>query len=158
MRLHVVPLSLKEANDLVQRLHRHHKPVPGSKFAIGAMNAQLVGAAICGRPVARMTDHRKVIEVVRLVTDGTKNACSLLYAACARIAEAMGYERIQTFILENEPGTSLRASGWTFDGMTGGGSWSRPSRTRQDDQPRVCKQRWVKCFNREAERGKGGGG
>src|SRR4051812_40014079 len=107
--MRVKPLTLKQANELVAELHRHHKPVVGHRFSIGIEDDDgvLHGAAICGRPVARMTDQNRVLEVTRLVTDGTKNGCSMLYAASARTAQAMGFDRIQTFILESEPGTSL---------------------------------------------------
>lgn len=59
----------------------------------------------------------------------------------------MGFERIQTYILENELGTSLKASGWRFDGMTAGGDWNNSKAnagTRRTDQPQGPKQRWVK--------------
>jgi len=43
-------------------------------------NGILHGACIIGRPVARLAgEPRKVLEVTRLVTDGTYNACSMLY-------------------------------------------------------------------------------
>ena len=148
MRLHIFPITLKEANALITCWHRHHKPVPGAKFAVGVKNEHVRGAAICGRPVARMTDPHTTLEVMRLVTDGTPNACSILYAACARIAETMGYRKIQTFILATEPGTSVRAAGWQCEGLCGGGSWSRPSRCRLDEHPLGPKQKWSKLFNR----------
>jgi hypothetical protein len=86
-----------------------------------------------------------VAEVTRLVTDGTKNACSILYASAARACKAMGYEYIQTYILEDELGTSLKASGWRFDGMTAGGQWTgTDGKARRTDQPTCPKQRWVK--------------
>jgi hypothetical protein len=92
-----------------------------------------------------------VAEVTRLVTDGTPNACSMLYGAAARAADAMGFDRIQTFILEDEPGTSLKAAGWTFEGMTEGGDWNRPSRGgRRVDQPMIRKQRWCRWFGDNA--------
>ena len=70
-----------------------------------------IATGFLGIPVgAAMTE--RVLEVTRLVTDGTANACSLLYAAAARVGKELGYERIQTFILATEPGTSLRAAGW----------------------------------------------
>lgn len=120
--LRVIPLTLAEANAAVARWHRHHKKVVGHRFSIGAMVAeQLVGAAIVGRLVARMTEQYRVAEVTRLVTDGTKNACSLLYSAAARAAEAMGFDSIQTFILASEPGTSLLAAGWVRVAESGGG-------------------------------------
>ena len=146
--LTVVPLSLKEGNAFVTAYHRHHKPTQGHKFSIGVtFGGTLVGVAIAGRPVARGYDFHKVLEVTRLATDGTPNACSILYAHCARIAQAMGYERIQSYILEDEPGTSLKASGWTFDGMTAGGDWNNSKAnkgTRRVDQPQGRKQRWIR--------------
>ena len=112
MKSRIVPLELKQLNALVATLHRHHKPVQGHRFSIGVeIEGKVVGGASVGRPTARMTDQSKVLEVTRLVTDGTKNACSCLYAAAARIGKELGYERIQTFILETEPGISLREIG-----------------------------------------------
>ena len=121
----------------------------GHKVAVGAQNGEqhLIGCVILGRPVARPLDYRKIIEVTRLVTDGTPHACSFLYGAAARLAKAMGYEHIQTYILEAEPGTSLKASGWSFEAMTDGGSWNHGWRKgRCDDQPQCCKQRWGKSL------------
>lgn len=151
MSLRIVPLTLKQANALIEKLHRHHKPVVGHRFSIGCVDdaaGALVGACVVGRPVARMTSAYDIAEVTRLVTDGTPNACSILYAAAARSAKAMGFERIQTFILDSEIGTSLKASGWTQDGVSGGGSWNSPSRWgRREDQPQDRKQRWVRVLN-----------
>ena len=144
----IVPLSLKEANKFVLDYHRHHKPVQGHKFSIGVIDndGKLVGAAIVGRPVARMIDAKKVLEVTRLVTDGSKNACSMLYSAAARVAKELGYEKIQTYILEDEPGISLKASGWNFEtNTTKNHSWNNRS-DRRSDQPGGIKQRWAKIF------------
>jgi hypothetical protein len=35
-RLHIVPLTLKQANEMVADLHRHHKPVVGHRFSLAA--------------------------------------------------------------------------------------------------------------------------
>lgn len=147
--LKVVPLTLKQANECVAALHRHHKPVVGHRFSVGAeLNSVLVGAAIVGRPVARKINQYRVAEVTRLVTDGTPNACSLLYSACARAAKAMGFEYIQTYILQSEPGTSLKASGWHLDGTTPGGDWNCDARKgRRTDQPQEPKLRWKRVLN-----------
>ena len=144
--MHLVHLELTEANGLVALWHRHHKPVQGHRFSIGAMHeGEIVGAAIVGRPVSREIDQHTVVEVTRLVTDGMPHACSFLYAACARAALALGYTKIQTYILESEPGTSLKAAGWTFETLTDGGDWNHSWRTgRRTDQPMVRKQRWAK--------------
>jgi hypothetical protein len=148
----VVPLTLKQANEVVSRLHRHHKPVVGHRFSIGVeTDGRLAGACIVGRPVARAVDPYRVFEVTRLVTDGTKNACSILYAAAARAADAMGADKIQTYILASEPGTSLRASGWEPEAVTSGRDWNCPSRKgRRTDQPMEDKTRWAKVFRRAA--------
>lgn len=148
MGLRVRPLTLKELNGYVEAHHRHHKRIQGHRFSLGAeLDGELVGACSVGRPVARGCDWRKVAEVTRLVTNGTKNACSILYAAAARACHAMGFDIIQTYVLEDEPGTSLRASGWSFDGMTSGGQWTHTSGLRRTDQPTCPKQRWVKQLN-----------
>lgn len=86
--LELTPVSLKEANAFVAQRHRHHRPVTGHKFSIGcAVNGKLTGVAIVGRPVSRYLDNGLILEVNRLCTDGTKNACSFLYAAAWRAAE-----------------------------------------------------------------------
>ena len=119
----IVPISHQEANALVTKWHRHHKPIRVAKFSIGCeANGELVGAAICMRPASRALDTGKTLEVCRLVTNGTVNACSLLYAACARIAKEMGYEKIQTYILETENGHSLKGAGWILEATDCGGT------------------------------------
>lgn len=154
MSLRIVPLTLKQANELISKLHRHHKPVVGHRFSIGLVqnvagnvSDSLVGAAIIGRPVARAIEQYSVAEVTRLVTDGTPNACSKLYSAAARICREMGFKKIQTYILDTEPGTSLIASGWKHEIDTSGGDWNHSWRKgRRVDQPMCKKQRWGHTF------------
>lgn len=146
MRLMVERIGLDEANAFVERLHRHHTPVVGHLFSIGAstVDGDIVGVAIVGRPVSRMRDDGQTAEVTRLCTDGTKNACSFLYGACARAAFALGFKRIGTYILASEPGTSLSAAGWRLIGEAGGGSWSRQDRPRVDKHPTQTKMLFEK--------------
>ena len=135
-KLELVPLELAEANAFVAQHHRHHIPVVGHKHSMGASLAgRIVGCVIIGRPVSRMRDDGMTLEVARLCTDGTRNACSFLYGAAARWAFAGGYTRIGTYILASEPGTSLTAANWRCLGERGGGSWSVPSRPRVDKHP-----------------------
>jgi hypothetical protein len=146
-RLHVRPLTLKQANELVSSWHRHHKPAQGHRFSIGVYDeaGTCHGAAIVGRPVARNCDPYLTAEVVRLVTDGTKNACSCLYSAAARAAEAMGFLKIQTYILAEEPGTSLAACAWVREADTSGGQWKHTDgKPRRTDQPTGPKTRWAR--------------
>lgn len=99
--LEICPVSLKEANAFVAENHRHHKPVTGHKFSIACADGEkIVGVAIVGRPVSRHLDDGWTLEVNRLCTDGTRNACSMLYAAAWRAARAMGYHKLITYILD----------------------------------------------------------
>ena len=119
--IRLVPTTLREANAFVKAHHHHHKPVTGHKFSIGCeVEGRLVGVVIAGRPVSRYLDDGLTLEVNRLCTTGEKNACSMLYAAAARAAKAMGYQKIITYTLDTEPGTSLRAAGWTCMGENAG--------------------------------------
>lgn len=154
------PITFKQASGFINQHHRHHKATVGCKFCVGLFNqenGEMVGCAVCGRPVGRYLDDGLTCEINRLCTDGTKNACSMLYGACCRIAKEMGYEKIITYILESESGDSLKASGWHLEKRDcGGGSWSRKSRPRDlvPDQlsffpvkqkyPTEKKQRWAK--------------
>lgn len=154
--LRLVPVTLREANRFVAKVHRHHQPVRGCRFAVGVEAALLlVGVAIVGRPVGRGVGAGTA-EVTRVATDGTKNACSMLYAASARAAVALGYDRIQSYTLASESGVSLRAAGWRLDGHVVGRPWRRAADdptarqllltggTRRTDQPTTDKVRWVK--------------
>lgn len=131
--LKIRPISLKDANTYVEQNHRHHRKTQGHKFSIAVYSDNVLsGVAICGRPLSRYLDDGKTIEVLRLCTDGTENACSMLYGRCARIAKEMGYEKIITYILEDETGNSLKASGWKLEAENVGGiDWNVPSRPRE---------------------------
>jgi len=140
-----VPLHLREANEFVARHHRHNLPTVGGKFALGVADDEgtLVGVAVAGRPVARRLDDGKTLEVLRVCTDGTPNACSFLYARCAKVARLMGYERVITYTLESEGGASLKAVGATPTGPLESHEWDNPNRPRRS-QPvyHEPKYRW----------------
>lgn len=145
MSLELKAVTLKEANSYVESHHRHHKPVVGHKYSIGCVaDGQLVGVAIVGRPVSRYLDDGLTLEVNRLCTDGTKNACSILYAAAARAARAIGYKKIITYILASEAGTSLRAAGWECMGEAGGLQWTGSRRPDKALYPAEKKMRYEK--------------
>ena len=143
MKLHLCPVTLTEAHEFVRQHHRHHQPAQGGLFAVGCgLGENVAGVAVIGRPIARRLQDGWTAEVTRLATDGTKNACSMLYGAAWRACRALGYRRLVTYILNTEPGTSLTAAGWTCLGKAGGGSWSCPSRPRVDMHPTQEKLRW----------------
>lgn len=93
-KLKAVPLELKQANSFVDELHRHHDPVFRDKFRVGTMlNGKLVGVVQIGRPVSRMLDDGRTVEVTWLCSDGTENVCSFLYGRAAKIAREMGVQQ-----------------------------------------------------------------
>jgi len=142
-RFSVVPIDFAEVCAFVEKHHRHHRPPVGHKFSIGAaIGDAIVGVAIVSRPTARRLDNGTILEVTRLATDGTPNACSFLYGAAWRAAKALGFRKLVTFILDTEPGTSLKGAGWKLVGETPGRSWSVPSRPRVDKHPLQRKLRW----------------
>lgn len=156
------PLELLDANKFVVKNHRHHEKVQGHKFSLGALDGdKLVGVAIIGRPVSRYLDNGTALEVTRLCTDGTKNACSFLYSAAARVAREMGYNAIITYILKSESGKSLEAAGWKLENENAGGKkWKRNDGERTDEivdlfgsrkkYPNELKKRYAKRFAKSA--------
>ncbi len=147
--MNIRPITFRQASDFINKCHRHHKATVGHKFSIGLFDGdQLVGCAVCGRPVSRYLDDGVTCEINRLCTDGTKNACSMLYGACCRIAKEMGYERIITYILESENGASLKASNFVCDGVAGGTHWTG-ERNKGQNIPNEMKTRWSKLLNKK---------
>lgn len=143
--LSVVPITFDESNEFVLRHHRHHKPCVSHKFSVAVADTEIRGVAIIGRPVARSADDGWTLEVNRCCTDGTKNACSMLYSAAWRAARAMGYRKLITYTLRKEGGASLRGAGFKVVAETKGGSWDCPSRPRVDMHPTEPKLRWEKA-------------
>jgi hypothetical protein len=132
-RLRAEPIELKEAQEFINRLHRHHAASHRDKFRVAAvLDGEIVGVAQVGRPLSRKLCDGYTLEVLRLCTTGEKDVCSFLYSKCARIARELGYRKIITYILESESGASLRASGWVCEcDKCGGGTWENSTRAKQ---------------------------
>lgn len=150
--MRVVPLTFPRANECVRMWHRHHGQLPGgfAWYCLGAVDdGVVVAAAICGRPTNRNNDDGQTVEVIRLASDGTRNACSFLYGAAARVAREMGAARIITYTLDSEGGASLRAAGWNRD-KDGIRSWwtHEGTRTPARNRPHMqeSKVRWSVRF------------
>ena len=145
MNYYFRPISLKQANEFVSNHHRHNKPVAGHKFSIGLFDDdKLIGVAICGRPVARMADDGLTLEILRVCTDGTRNANSMLYSRVKKIAQVMGYKKVLTYTLAEESGASLRAVGAQKSGIVKPREWSRKKRERNSqDVYKKEKIRWI---------------
>jgi hypothetical protein len=150
--LELAPCSLEEANAFVARHHRHHHPTPVAKFSIAATDGdKVVGVVIVGLPKARLAMDGWTLEVTRLASDGTRNACSLLYGAARKAAFALGYKRIITYTLAEENGASLLASGFELEADVTGRSWKTHNRRRfvDDRNPISDKKRWGAGVKRE---------
>ena len=145
MNYYFRPISLKQANEFVSNHHRHNKPVAGHKFSIGLFDDErLISVAICGRPVARMADDGLTLEILRVCTDGTRNANSMLYSRVKKIAQVMGYRKVLTYTLAEESGSSLRAVGAQKDGIVKPREWSRKKRKRETQNIyKKEKIRWI---------------
>lgn len=141
--MEIRPITFRQASEYINTHHRHHRATVGHKFSVGLYDKnKLVGVAVCGRPVSRYLDDGTVCEINRCCTDGTRNACSMLYGACCRIAKEMGYKKIITYTLMSELGTSLKASGFKLDAENAGGKmWTGH---RRGTGPAEMKKRWVK--------------
>ncbi|MDH6569467.1 hypothetical protein M2160_004488 [Streptomyces sp. SAI-117] len=132
-RLHIRPMKWKAACAYVTAHHRHHDPPRGHQFSLGVHtdDGRLVGVAIVGRPVNRNFDNGLTVEVTRVATDGTVNACSALYGAAWRTARSAGYGRAITYTQDGESGASLRAAGWRkVADLPARPGWDSPSRPR----------------------------
>lgn len=143
MSLKLQPISLRQANAYVAKHHRHSKPVRGQKMSVAvADEAGIRGVAIAGRPVARELDDGFTVEILRVCTDGARNACTKLYGACCRAAEGMGYLLAVTYTLASEGGASLRAAGFRPVGEVKDRQWGCPSRPREERDLIGDKVRW----------------
>lgn len=135
MSLRLVPVSLAVANEHVAAWHRHNKPVIQCVFRVGAADDEgvLRAVAIVENPKARGSADGQTLEVTRVASDGTHNACSLLYGACARATFALGYTRLITYTQATESGSSLRAAGYRLiASRPARRGWDTPSRPRDN--------------------------
>ena len=143
--LKIMPIDFQAAKKFVAENHRHNKPPVGHKFSIAVYDGdRLCGVAMVGRPVGRYYDDGLTLEVNRCCTDGTRNACSMLYGSAWRAAKALGYKRLITYTRESENGASLRASGWICDGKAGGTHWTGARYPEQLEMLDELKTRWRK--------------
>jgi hypothetical protein len=148
MSLRLRPITVRRSTGLgfVASTHRRLPRVQGAMWGVSVVDdsGDVVGVALVGHPSQEQTtpteEHLRLLRMA--VVEGHKNACSMLYGACWRAALAMGCLRMDTFTHQDEPGTSLIASGWVRDGLTAGGEYSRASRPRRAAVDAAPKVRW----------------
>lgn len=124
--MNIVPITFRQACNYVAGLHRHNRAPRGHKFSIGLIkDSTMVGVAMASRPVSRNYDNGLTVEIIRVCTDGTRNANSMLYGAIWKSCKAMGYQRCITYTQHDESGDSLRGAGWVRErDIPARGSWS----------------------------------
>jgi hypothetical protein len=85
--MHIVPLSIKEAETFLRKHGRHYKTSATPVCAIGVKNAVLHGAAIFG------CHKNGDAELSHIYCDGVSTGYTLLYGASWRVLKAMGYTK-----------------------------------------------------------------
>ena len=110
---------------MVAAWHSHHKPVRSHRFALQARDdsAQL-GVVIVGNPVAPALCDGTTFEVLRLCTNGHRNAASFLLGAAWRACSAMGVLRLVSYTRADENGTCYAAAGWRVAAKVRGRPWN----------------------------------
>ena len=146
MKLAIEPITVKAARAIVAKWHRHLPELQGGLFACAvSADGEIVGVAIAGNP-ARVWQGTGRVVISRVATTGERNACSKLYGAICRAAQALGYREAWTYTLPEEPGTSLRAAGFTHMGESAGGEHDRAKRPRKKARRADPKQRWCRVL------------
>ncbi len=155
--LRLETISLEEAKKFIALHHRHCDPPVGWKFGAAVRNGgELLGVMTAGRPVSAALAKQGCIEVNRVCVKDTRphalvrNACSMLYACACREAFRRGCNRVITYTLASERGTSLRAAGFRPVARTRGGSWDRPGRPRPNSTRTAPKVRWERWRDGES--------
>lgn len=146
-KLYVVPCSKEKAGEFITYQHRHHTPLDFASYclAVCTSDGRVHGVCLIGRTATQHFDgpnNHWAMEVRRVATDGTKNACSILYAAAWHLVSAMGYRKLISYTLPEEGGSSLRALGWRRVDNVGGNSWAHRNKSGVDIHPVGKKTRW----------------
>lgn len=147
-------MILREANDFVERWHRHSARTSndGGKFAIGLEDdGQLVGVAIVGRPIARLLQVPGAAELLRLCTSpkAPKGSGSKLYSRAKRIWQLMGGTQLLTYTLDRESRATMHGAGLKDSDAVPvkGEQWDRAKRRRSikaiHDEPKL---RWTETL------------
>lgn len=152
-----VPIDLTQVRRFVGEHHSHNRAKVFWKFGTSVVDddGRLLGVGAAGRPKARGLDSGydgDALEVVRVCTTGTRNACSMIYGALCRAGEALGYDPIYTYTLQSECASCVRASGFVVDAeLDARPGWDTRSRPRvnvdlfgEERTPTEAKIRWIR--------------
>jgi len=144
--VNVRPCDIRTARVGCARVHRHRARPPRSGLTAFEVVEEgwPVGWALVGRPASAALQAQGWVEVTRCaVEEGRRNACSMLYGACARWAQRLLLP-LTTYTLTTESGASLRGAGWVevarLRARSGKGWNNRPGRQPTDH---AAKVRWA---------------
>jgi hypothetical protein len=160
---YIAPIPLSVANDFVKKYHRHNDERKIHKFSLGLYKKSedkdiLIGVAICGSPTGISYNGKSFLEVYRVCVTEANNSCSMLYGRCTRIAKELGYEKLITYTLKTEPGTTVKASGFELETDEAGGKKWTGKRAKEREKkrneagivlklpPEEKKNRWAKLL------------
>ena len=125
------------------RIHPTQKPIALYEWILSryAMSGDIILDTHVGSASSLIachnTNHTRVC-----VKRGYKNLCSYLYSHMVKIAKDMNYQRVITYTLESESGTSCIAAGFKLAYKSKGGNWNCKSRLRQVKAPTCPKNMW----------------
>lgn len=157
MSYEVTRLNLRESQGIIEKYHRHSKPLKRHIFSIGAIkNSHCVGVLTVGRPSSALTRYSSYIEIKRVCVMGEhKNAASFLIGHACNACFSMGYSTILSYTQSWESGSSLLGSGFHIkkvaeitkyrDGRLEGGlvSWVRYKHGTTKKEYRERSKRWL---------------
>ena len=148
-QLEIHDIDRDRAKRFIAEHHAHCRVPVTWRFHTAILNGRtLMGVAVVGNPVAPGLNGRGILEVNRLcirrdTPDALRwNAASMLYGWCAREAARQGWRKIITYTRADEPGTSLRAAGWTQEARVRGRGWHSTRRARSNTNSWIDKVRW----------------
>ena len=103
---------------------------------------------------ARLLNAKETKLIGVIIGDITNSFANQIVKGIDDIAREKRYQLIvgnSNYILENEDGASLRASGFSYCYTGRGGSWNQPGRPRTDQAPTCPKQLYEIILNRKEE-------
>ena len=135
IRLH--PVTQLEARRFVAKHHRHSRAPLRVICCVGVEDeaGEIVGVGMLERPKAPKLCDGFTVEASRVCTLGARNACSMLYGALCRAAAALGYTRVVSYTLKDEPGSSLLGAGFMRVADIKPESWDRRHIASGSHQP-----------------------
>jgi len=130
---HVQPITWTVARRIIEQNHYLRYAPAGCKFCLGIFcSSELMGVMIYGRPIARLEDQVKTLELTRMfLFDSPKNSESRALGLRERWIKKNRLERrliAYADTAQGHRGTIYRAANWKEVSKVPGYTWVRSSR------------------------------